>query len=605
MKKSVLVLWIGLGAFIFSTSAQEKTSSDVNYRPSAALGEKARELLEEVLLELPALESKENQIVASTILIDLIWRQDEKRARQLARETAAKIRSVLAPASEKTEEAPDFPVYSPLKYKHLRADFLLMVVKNDPPFALELAAQTSPAVMTLEGRTESERTTVANWQKAERNLEQLMAFHMAGKDPAEALVIARQSLARDTAEESLNLLRRLQIRDGKSADVFADELIRALLAEDFSKDREAFQMTATFFMQIDTEKGVFGMPRSCNCPAKPLVLNPSRLRQLALKWLDYAATVNDEKVSFDFLEAMPVLERLVPEKKALIRTKFASIRKNAPQRVERAEIDQKIGDKETAPEELAKMASTKTGNERFYLYRQAFVKAANRSKAALETLLASLAEHPESEEKKWVIDEIAANLAGKTAEDGNLDLALEMSQKITRRDRRIGLLAFLALRFLEKGDAQKARQVTDGIAVLLDLTTKDKMPSAIVWYDNFSPVFRTFALTDPDRGFALLESVMPEAEARFMPRSANSEARGAVDLREVLNGNAWMLSMYSKPMLKLAEHDFERTKRLALYFKKNDLAVLAKLLLAQVVLEGRLEWKNFSDRNEMIILNGG
>ncbi len=601
----MLFLIITIGTFIFSISAQEKSSSDLKDKPRPELEEKAKGIIEEVLLELPQLESKENQLIISIMVIELIWLKDERQARQMAQETAEKLRAEFSPTVENQEAVRYAMIYPPRRFTDLRVDFLLMVVKYDAKFALELAALTAPPVLKLMPKSESEQTTIFNAKKDERALEQRMAFLVAEKNSDEALIIARQSLKKGTSDEALNVLRRLHLRDAKSADAWADEIIQKLLTEDFSKDRESYKMTAYFLQQIDEKQGVFGMPRSCNCPAKPLVLNPQKLRKLAAKWLDYAVTLNDEKVSNDFLQMIPVLEKLLPEKKSVIQTKIAAIKKNAPKQVERAQIEEKIFDKETPPEAIAKMGLNKKGNERFYFYNKAFSKAANHSKAALQKLLDSLAEHPESTEKSWLLDEIAANMAGKTAEDGNLDLALEMSQKVTRRDRRVGLLNFLAFEFLKKGEPERAKQVTDEIAALYDLTTKDKLPKAIVGYDIFSGLFRVFALIDTPRAFDLIEMVLPAADENLTRSFPNSNVDEKLDLRNLLNRNAYALTGYTKPIVKLAETDFERTKRLAVYFRTPELSLLAKVLIAQAILKGKLGLKDFSERNEMIILNGG
>lgn len=605
MKHSFLFLIITIGTFIFSISAQEKSSSDIKDKPRPELEEKAKGIIEEVLLELPQLESKENQLIFSTMIIDLIWLKDEKQARQMAQETAEKFRAEFSPTGENQDTVRYAMIYPSRRFTDLRIDFLLMVVKHDAKFAQELAALTAPPVLKLMPKSESEQTTIFNWQKDERALEQRMAFLVAGQNVSESLVIARQSLKKGMSDEALNLLRRLQIRDAKAADDWADEIIQKLLSEDFSKDRESYEMTAEFLRQIDEKQGVFGMPRSCNCPAKPLVLNPQKLRKLAAKWLDYAVTLDDEKVSFRFLPLIPVLEKLLPEKKSVIQTKIAAIKKNAPKRIENAQLREMIFDKETPPEAIAKMGLTKKGNERFHLYRQAFNKAANQSKAALQKLLDSLAEHPESTEKSWLLDEIAANMAGKTAEDGNLDLALEMSQKVTRRDRRLGLLTFLAFEFLKKGEPERAKQITDEIAVLYDLTTKDKLPKAIVGYDIFSGLFRVFALIDTPRAFDLVEMVLPAADENLTRSFPKSNVDEKLDLRTLLYRNAFALTGYTKPIVKLAETDFERTKRLAAYFRTPELSLLAKVLIAQAILNGKLGLRDISDRNEMIILNGG
>ena len=605
MKQFTLVCIFALSALLFPAAAQENSASPPKDKARLELEQKTVALAEEALLEIPALESQENQIVVLTLAVDLFWSRDEKRARQLARETAAKIRVVLAPALEKDEEIRSHLLYSPLRYGDLRRDFLLMIARIDADFAQELKTYTRPVLLDLSPDNQSEQNQLRHWNNEERDLEQSIAFQVAARNIGEARKVASESLSRGVSQEALNLLRRLQIKDAAAANRFAAELIQKLLAADFAKDNEANETAAIFLRQLDEKGGVFGMPRSCNCPAKPLIVDSQKVRKLANKWLDFAIAEDNQKISYEFLSVMSALQKLLPERAAAIQTKFTAISKGQPKKVESMQLQEKIHDDKTLPESIAALALREPDGKRFHFYRQAFVKAANHSKAALEKLRESIAAHPEGEDKNWLTDEIAANLAGKTAEDGDLDKALEMAQRVVKKDRRLGLLSFLALEYLEKGNAEKAKQISNEISVLIDLKTKDKLPKAIVGYDIFSTLFRTFAMIDVEQALNLLEAVLPEATETLSGRFPTSNKDEKIDLRTLLVRNSYVLSSYVKPITRIAETDFDRTRRLTAYFTKPELTVLAKILVAQAILQGKLGFGNFADRKEMIILKGG
>ncbi len=603
MKQLCLPAVFVFSILIFFSAVEGHSTSLVKDKTPLELEKKAAALAEEALLELSLLESAENQIVVLILATDLFWTRDEKRARQTAQETAAKIRAALVPTLENDEAARLALLFPGSRYNRLRRDFLVMLAGRDAAFAQELAAETRPLLPILPPVNQSEQTQLRNWNVEERGLEQKIAFQAAANNIGEAVKIARRSLARGISKESLNFLRRLQIKNGEAANTFADELIQKLTAADFNKDSEASETVVNLLFQLDEKQGVFGMPRSCNCPAKPLVVDAAKIRRLAGKWLDFAVAQPNEKISHDFLEATPVLRKLLPERAAAIQTKFAAISKSEPQKLKNIQLQEKIEDDKTPPEAIAALALKEPEGKRFHLYRQAFVKAANHSKAALEKLLESISAHPEGEDKNWLTNEIAANLAGKTAEDGDLDKALELAQRVVKKDRRLGLLSFLALEFLEKGDTTKARQISDEIKILMDLKSKDKMPKAIVGYNIFPGLFRTFALVDTEQALNLLEFVMPEATEMLTAGFPTSNVDARIDLRTIIIRNAYVLSRFAKPIRKIAETDFDRTRRLTVYLNKPELAVLAKLLLAQSVLQGKLGYINFADRQEMIILS--
>ncbi len=596
--KKYLVAAVILLTFLFSSFGQENPKD----RSRAELEQKAIELADEALLEISSLDSAENRIFLQILAVDLLWKRDEKRARQIARETAEKIHAVLVPPLE-NKAVSAYLLYPPMEYKDLRTDFLTMMARYDAGFARQLAIYTAPLILTIPPATESEANQLRYWKTEERNLEQRIAFQVAAQSVAEAQKIGRESLARGVSNESLNLLRRLQIRDAVIADSFADGLIKKLLEADFAKDAEAVETAAFFLQQTDEKEGVFGKPVSCNCPAKPLVLNQQKLRLLAGKWLDHAVKQDNEKISFNFLYTMPVLRKLLPERAAAIKAKYEAIGKNDPRRVEAGRIEEQINDDKTTPESIAALAAKETDSrKRFYLYRQAFIKAANHSKAALEKFQEAVISMPESEEKNWLTDEITANLAGKTAEDGDIDQAREMARKIIRRDRRLGLLSFLSRQYLRNDETAKAGEISNEIWSLLDLKTKDKLPKAIVSYDIFSTIFPVFAFTDTEKAFYLLESVLPEAHESITAQYRLSGKADGLNLRVAFNRSAYVLTSYQKPIVKLAETDFDRTRRLSVYFTKPELSIAAKLLIAQAVLQGKLGFKDFADRNEMIVL---
>ncbi len=115
-------------------------------------------------------------------------------------------------------------------------------------------------------------------------------------------------------------------------------------------------------------------------------------------------------------------------------------------------------------------------------------------------------------------------------------------------------------------------------------------------------LFRTFALIDTERAFNLLEAVLPEATETLSDGFPKSNVVESIDLRNLFIRNAFILTLYSKPIIKLTETDFDRTRRLTAYFTKPELRISAKLLIAQAVLQGRLGFGNVADRKELIIL---
>lgn len=585
----ILVLLINVSV------GQSELAEDTKGEPN--LERHTSSLIEEVLLENSLLKSKENQIFVAALMIDLLWSRDEKLARQIAREAAEKIRAELSPNKETISSYRSLS----LNYGELRQDLILTLVEHDSAFASEIKRYTLPSILEFPPTEKSGQKTLQNWTNDERELEQNMAFRVAAKNSAQAKKMASESLSKGVSEISLNTLRRFQIRDAAAADSFADELIEKLLASDFANDKEAKDTTSTFISQMNENSGVFNRILDCECP-KPLNIDSRKFHKLASKWLNFMLTQKDEKISSDFLSAMPVLQKRLPERISDIKNKFNSIKKSQPDRVERRQLAEKFFDEKTAPETIAEAGLNKSEEVRFDYYKKAFNKATNHSKAALEKLLAAVSKHPESEEKNWIIDRIYTHLAGKTADEGNLDTAFEMSRKIVKKDSRLGFLTFLARKYQEKGETGKAKQLTDEIAALLDLNHRDNLPKSIVGYDIFSPVFQTYAVVDTERAFFLLEYVLPEANDYFSDKYRRANYAETIDLKTLIKRSDFLLPFYSKPIKNLTETDFMRLKKLTFYLNESELSVIAKVLLLQSLIRGKLYYKNAEDRRDMIIL---
>lgn len=377
----------------------------------------------------------------------------------------------------------------------------------------------------------------------ERDIEQRIAFHVAARNSSEALAIANSSLKLGVSELAINVLRRLQLRDGAKAKVFGELVVDRLLVETFTKNNAPSELASMLLRQFDERNGVFGI--ASRLPTKPLDISTEKVEKLAIKWLDFALTESDDSIGNKFAELRHVLLQTIPFRAKEIEAKFLAIKK--VKNVDHVQLRENMIDKDVSAESIAQTALKKHDGERFHIYRIAFHKAANTSKEALYKLRASLESHPDGEDKIWVMDEIAANLSGKTAEDGDIDAARELARDVRSRDRRIGLLSFIALEYANAGNLTKARELVLEINLLLDLKSKDRMPTAIVGYQIFPTVFRTFAIIDPPLALNMLEALLPEFGHGFVKGFQMSNVDSRINVENLLERNMIYAANYSVP----------------------------------------------------------
>ncbi len=596
MKKISIIIIFTILFLSINVLAKNPQSAEIN--KNSVTEEKFDSLVKEVFLENAQLKSDENQIFVSTLMIDLLWERDENTARQLAEKSANILRSKLV----LKKNASEMVRYFPYKYDRLRHDFIVTISKYNLEFANELKNLTKPTVLSATKVDVTQQPTLRYLQTKERDLEQKMAFQVAAKDLNKAEKLAKESLERGNSHMALNTLRRFQTKDIEIANKFADIVIDKLLKADFKNDRAAKEATSNLIRQLDKKTGTFGRELKCKksiyCTT-PLSINENKLRILAGRWLNHAMTASNKKISFYFLNAKTMLLKILPRRKAEINKKYKSIKNSQPKRAQYKRLQEKSLDKKISPSEIAKMALNKSDKERFTFYRYAFTKAARQSKAALETLLLEITKHPENEEKNWVIDSINRNIAGKTADEGDLDKALELARKIKQKDMQTSFLTYIARKYYEENNMAKAILLTDEITLLLDLNSTDKLPKSIVSYDKFSSVFILFATVNPERAFLLLETVMPDSNTYFVNkfgRSSNQE----INLRNLVSRNRYAFTFYSKSIKRLVETDFERVKKLLGYLEYPELSVAAKILLLKSISGKKFVFNNSDDAKEMV-----
>lgn len=577
---------------VFSQEAGEKEKSRLE------LETKAVALVEQAISDSSVLKLPENRVFILAAAIDLLWKNDEKRAREIARTVADELQAMIQPVydDEKTARLN----FLPLQLNAMRRNFLQTVAHVDAEFALEMLAATRPAILDVRiTANESDKNTLRTMREMERVLEQEIAFSLAETDAAKALRLSKQSISRGASSESLNLLFRLYRKNPELAAALGNSILDSLQTSDFEKDREALFTAQCFLNQFDEKQGVFGSTRACNCPnSKPLAIDPKKLNAVADKYFVFLNAQTEEQFARQFFAVLPVLTKLLPERAAALKQKQAIFAKTFPAAAQNETEQRLVSDDDTPPEKLIALAAKKPDGERLDLYSEAFYKAANTSKSALEKLRSALAEHAAGKDKTWIISEIDANIAGKTADEGNLAEAAEIARRIELKDKRIMILAFIARQYAEAGDRRNAVQILAEVSSLMNLKTPDPLPKRIGGYLVFASAFHAYAAVEPAQAFVLLESSFGELNENLtLFKSSDGERK----LRDVIYRYSGELGSYGKTIAKLAASDFERTQRLADFAGSGEFSAVARLIIAQAILRGEIGFRNRIDFREKIV----
>jgi hypothetical protein len=149
-------------------------------------------------------------------------------------------------------------------------------------------------------------------------------------------------------------------------------------------------------------------------------------------------------------------------------------------------------------------------------------------------------------------------------------------------------MAELAVLLKEKGEDAEAGTLLDEAATMIKTNLKDeKQTNALL------SLLCAYAVVDPPKAFVLAERTVDRANSQIsllmlLDRVVKS---GAVKKSEVILDQAGIMQLdsmvfkYGKGVAALARSDFNRTRALADRFDRNELRLLAQLLIVKGLLQ--------------------
>lgn len=217
--------------------AQDETASQsATRKQQAASGEKEEDrlkrekkavaLLEEVLSEAQAMHLPENRIWVQVVAGDLLWAHDQARARALFGEAAAAIaQNALKEDRTNGDEAETMA--------RLRRELVLTAARHDSSLAFQLLSSTRPLGRTNHGANPFDAGSDAS-------LEQSVLSVIAGSDPKLAFEKVLESLDRGEYPLAIgNVLRRLYSKDKEAFAQLSKKLLSKLTSSALIDSEEA------------------------------------------------------------------------------------------------------------------------------------------------------------------------------------------------------------------------------------------------------------------------------------------------------------------------------------------------------------------------------
>jgi hypothetical protein len=581
LKFSILCLVAIATVLVASTAADAQNDKETEQRQE--LEKKTLALLNEIASAGWSLKLPENRVFVMASAADLLWPFDEKRARNLYWDALNSINSE-SPAVRATTDNPskgdrEKILQAYFSIFRLRQQLLRRIAHRDSQLALDMLRATRQVPPRQFGP--------GFFFPDERDLEQEIAGEVAAHDPAQALQVARQSLAKGLTLELLNLLYKLNQKDSEKASQFAGDIIAKLQTANIATDLRA----SIIGVQLLESSRVPDANRPAKLVSvasmKVLNLNDEQKRDLVELLTDAALSVSaNSNLLFEISELMPEIDRFFPERRASLERKLATFNETLSKE-QRDQNTQNTLIRRGVPEDIIRNAATADDNTRLMLYNQAAISAVFRGQTDSFRDFVNK-EISAGGERRKILDFLDAEEISATAGRKQLDNLRNLIPKIGRKEERARAMAELALLMKEKGDDEEASTLLDEAATLIKTDLKDeKQTNALL------TLLCVYAIVDPAKAFALAERTVDQANSQIsllmlLDRVVKT---GAVKKSEIILDQAgimpldFLLFKYGKGVAALAKADFNRTKALADRFERNELRLMAQLFIVKGLLQ--------------------
>lgn len=569
-------LTLMLFIFASSTSAQLPVKEEAKEQHKA-LEQKALVLLDETLAEAGALKLAENRALVQASAADLLWAHDEKRARSLFQDALTNLAEVKIKSDRRRARG-----LGEWMRQQLRQHLLHIMARRDPQLALDY-------LRASRGQSETEADSAFEETNMELQLEQSLAAQVAARNPKLALQMAEESLTKGISHGLIGVVLRLQEKDSSSAAKLTSAIIDKLRSSSLTANPEALSVVHSL-LRMGTQPqasflSVFPSQSLTRKPPQPLDENARRDLVQATARLALSVPAGSRHLH-SVQMMMPEVEKYAPESALPLRRKLAEFHETLDPRErgwgEYGELLQS-----GSAEQLLEAADRAPGNMRTALYQNAAWKLLSQGEDKRARQIIN--DHVrDASEREQLLADIDRQLIGRAVKSGKLDEARQVISRIRDKNARASGLAELALTLIAKDDRKTALPLLDEAYQLVKGEAKDD--EGVMARLN---VARAYALVTPARSLEILEALIERANQMLSAAAILDKLGGGPEglfrSGEVVLATSFahvgrMLHQFQQPIKAIAKEDFAGAKATADKFGRNELRIMARLLLAQGIL---------------------
>jgi len=625
--KRLLTLTLTLGLFSFSVLAQEQQptptqtpSAEDQEKEKAAKEKNAYRLLDQIIDEAQSLHLAENRVRIQINAADMLWDQNQARARSLfsmAAESVAELARTQAADLNRRPNGMDRPIpygNQNLRSFQLRQELVLTAARHDAALAYQLLASTKPPqpAQTMDD-ARGNRPSITS----DDVLEQALLSRVAALDPKLAAQNAELMLDKGQFPYTLpQVIAQLDKQDPDAAAKLADKVTKRLEATDLLSNSSADMLVQTMLGGGPKPAGQSADSASKQQPPASsrgftAVLNQSSYVDLLSAAVDAAlkATpgtqniqrgrpgmartnttpqpptdaqqeqINARRLLGGLQSMLPMIDQFMPSKASQVRQKMAEMGMQPNQGMNMVQLLN--GPNEPTIDALVQAAATAPAQMQTRLYQQAAFKALDEGDTDRARQIAS--DHLQSNVRDSVMQRIDFREMTKKAETARIADVRQAVARLQSDNEKLDLLIQVA-NDVQTSNPKFALQVLEDARQITN--------HRATGYDNFEQqlkVAHAFAAIDPARSFEVIDPGISQlndllsAAAVLSGFEINMFRDGEM---AILNGNGLTstITRYGQELALLAKSDFERSEALSGRFQFPEARILARMAIVQGLL---------------------
>ena len=641
--KKLFILTLAFGLFCFSQSAvlaqeqpTKQPSTEEQEKQKAESQKNAYRLLDQIIDEAQSLRLVENRVRIQINAADMIWSQDQGRARTLFQQAADGVAELARQpvTNNRRQVMPDggnFTVFAgpggggPQNFRsyQLRQELVMAAARHDAQLAYQLLATTKPPANP---QASPDPRNPRSQMTSDENLEQMLLGRIAALDPKLAAQNAELMMEKGQIPLSMpEVINQLYRQDPEASDKLADKTVKKLQASNMLSKPEHIALAQSFLRagprlitpttsstantgapaRAPLNQSVFtdllasvidaalrATPQTSNNNQRGPAGNQRRV--IAGSGIGPAAApqqptdaqmeqANARRLLTGLQNLIGYVDQYVPSKAPQVRQKLTEMGMGNNTAMNMAQTFNSLQGNPTS-EALVMAANTAPQNMKPRLYQQAANKALEEGNTDRARQIAN--DYLQNNARDAVMKRIDLRELAKKADSTRFEEIRQSVARLQTDNEKIDMLVQIA------GDVQKDDQKL-AIQVLED--ARQIVNRRATSYEHFEQqlkVARAFSGIDPQRSFEVMDpginqlNELLSAAVVLSGFEINMFRDGEMAIQGG-NGLTATINRYGQELAVLAKTDFERSETLAGRFQFAEPRIMARLAIVQGLLGTR------------------